>query len=208
MGWEVEHGPGILDVLGTTDPRAVPVCPEHAAIALREDEEIRAIGWAAFLSSQRRPDGAALVARTVPGVHARKGVPRVTVLEVKRTRSDLLSDLRKGKMQAYSRVATHCYVAATPEALAGGTPGLPEDWGIVELRWDLWRGLWRGQVVRDRVLAAARVVRRAQPQRPADAAIVWSAAWAIANKLANQVLFHEGTGEQERDDPGFLPDSA
>lgn len=42
--------------------------------------------------------------------------PRVVIAEVKRTRSDLLSDLRRKKMHGYEPRATHCYLAATLEA--------------------------------------------------------------------------------------------
>jgi hypothetical protein len=70
---------------------------------------------------------------------------RVAILEVKRTRSDLLQDLRKRKMLKYESTATHCYLAATKEALALlskstykvlddlEAKGLPPHWGILVL---------------------------------------------------------------------------
>lgn len=78
--------------------------------------------------------------------------PRIAIAEVKRTRSDLLADLRAGKLLRYAEVATHLYLAATDEALglaAGERPtrertarvltelgelGLPKGWGVLRLR--------------------------------------------------------------------------
>lgn len=77
--------------------------------------------------------------------------PRLHIVEVKRTRADLLSDLRAGKLLKYERLGTHCSLAATPEALAvdEGSAwdvdrqavcgelehlGLPRHWGVVLLR--------------------------------------------------------------------------
>lgn len=66
--------------------------------------------------------------------------PRVTVVEVKRTRADLLADLRVRKMHKYEKIASHCYLAATKEALKYSSTkeiladlkkkGLPEKWGV------------------------------------------------------------------------------
>lgn len=47
----------------------------------------------------------------------RSNDPRITVCECKRTRSDLLSDLKKQKLLKYQTHGTHYYLAATPEAL-------------------------------------------------------------------------------------------
>lgn len=72
--------------------------------------------------------------------------PRITVVEVKRTRQDLLQDLRKQKLRKYENNSTHCTLAATRAAL-GWKPrmklatvlkdlrkkGLPDYWGIVVL---------------------------------------------------------------------------
>lgn len=81
--------------------------------------------------------------------------PRIAIAEVKRTRSDLLADLRAGKLLRYAEVATHLYLAATDEALglAGderltrertakvladlAEHGLPRTWGVLRLR--TWR---------------------------------------------------------------------
>lgn len=68
---------------------------------------------------------------------------RLCAIEVKRTRSDLLKDLRTRKILKYQKRATHCYLAATPEALllhkltAKETikdlqsRGLPKHWGVL-----------------------------------------------------------------------------
>ena len=74
-----------------------------------------------------------------------KGV--VAVVEVKRTRADLLQDLRKRKLLKYEPVATTLYLAGTSEALGyknvpGGFDrvledladrGLPKTWGVLLL---------------------------------------------------------------------------
>lgn len=71
---------------------------------------------------------------------------KVAVCEVKKTRSDLLQDLRAKKMLKYQKGATHCYLAATPEALCAekkdrkailadlSTRGLPSQWGVLLIR--------------------------------------------------------------------------
>lgn len=66
---------------------------------------------------------------------------RVSIIEVKRTRSDLLQDLRKKKLLKYEKSASHCYLAATPEAYRHSLKkdiladlkerGLPGHWGIL-----------------------------------------------------------------------------
>ncbi len=68
---------------------------------------------------------------------------RICVAEVKRTRADLLCDLKKQKMLKYEKGSTHCYLAATPEALRLNKItekecleeltklGLPNLWGVL-----------------------------------------------------------------------------
>jgi len=68
---------------------------------------------------------------------------KIAVAEVKKTRADLLQDLRAKKMLKYEKGTTHCYLAATPEALAYGkkskaevlaeltSKGLPPRWGVL-----------------------------------------------------------------------------
>lgn len=77
--------------------------------------------------------------------------PRITVVECKRTRSDLLSDLKAGKMLKYEGVATHCYLCCLPQVFCTIPPGtsrakrkkmiledlhkkgLPTHWGLLEV---------------------------------------------------------------------------
>jgi hypothetical protein len=66
---------------------------------------------------------------------------RVTIVEVKRTRSDLLQDLRANKYLKYEQRSTHCYLAATAEAYGNKTDnqilvdlknrGVPDHWGLL-----------------------------------------------------------------------------
>jgi hypothetical protein len=75
--------------------------------------------------------------------HPRAKQKKISVIEVKRTRSDLLQDLRKQKMLKYERTASHCYLAATTDALAFPKKtkaevladlkarGLPVYWGVL-----------------------------------------------------------------------------
>ncbi len=81
----------------------------------------------------------------VLAVSTRQKRPRVATVEVKRTRSDLISDLRRKKMLKYEKQASHCYLAATAEALKLDSwtktkvlrdlavKGLPGYWGILVL---------------------------------------------------------------------------
>jgi len=70
----------------------------------------------------------------------------IAIIEVKRTKADLLGDLARGKMLKYMGFASHCYLAATGEALAyiGNNSkaatfallaeyGLPDTWGVLLL---------------------------------------------------------------------------
>lgn len=208
-GYEVAAHGGILDVLGTTDPRAVPVNQEHLRTA-KAEAEARWLGtrlpdpvpgqtWEEQAHRQRQAHHAALLSnpRTVPEVYHRNvgHRSRVVVVEVKRTRADLLADLREGKMLGYGANATHAYLAATPEALGAledlEARRLPTSWGVLELRPELWRGLYQGSVVRQRVLDAVIVRRKPQALREATPALVWEAAHRISLAMCNRVLFHD-----------------
>lgn len=67
---------------------------------------------------------------------------RVTIIECKRTRSDLLQDLRAKKFLKYEQKSTHCYLAATSEAYGEMTnsqilvdmknKGVPDYWGLLK----------------------------------------------------------------------------
>jgi len=79
-------------------------------------------------------------------IRSRIARPRIVVVEVKRTRADLLQDLRKRKLLKYERNSTHCYLAGTAEALNTRqlrtnraviqdlrALGLPDNWGILHI---------------------------------------------------------------------------
>ena len=90
---------------------------------------------------------------------------KIAVCEVKRTRADLLADLRKLKLLKYERGSTHCYLAITRECLGNNSPkefladlgerGLPRHWGILLLPSTIGR--------------LPTCVRRARRLRPANA---------------------------------------
>lgn len=65
---------------------------------------------------------------------------RITIVEVKASRSDMLQDLKKGKLLKYEAQGTHCYLAATAEAYRTdklntledlASRGLPNHWGVL-----------------------------------------------------------------------------
>lgn len=77
-------------------------------------------------------------------INPRDEKKRICVAEVKRTRSDLLQDIKKKKLLKYEHGSTHCYLAGTREALNSeklgvnvlsdlDKLGLPKHWGILEL---------------------------------------------------------------------------
>jgi hypothetical protein len=80
---------------------------------------------------------------------------RIAVAEVKRTRPDLLQDLRASKMLKYEKSSTHCYLAATPEALGNlqdkealedlALRGLPPHWGVLVISGKACRSIRRAQ---------------------------------------------------------------
>lgn len=169
-GFEVGIDGGVADVLAITDP-AVAWNPDHAEahriwkaewtaaygaeIAALDSQmgmgrpviaEIRAnTDWASWTArrEEARRNADVRVPRLWAGISDKPQRPRVTVMEVKRTRSDLLADLRAGKMLAYEQTGQACYLAATAEALKGDTVkailadltarGLPTGWGVVRL---------------------------------------------------------------------------
>lgn len=121
---------------------------------------VQTLGWQLVREVQRdmqirnRQDAADAGRSYLPQVR-RYPSPRVQIVEVKRTRSDLLQDLKRGKMLTYEPRATHCVLAVTDEAmLHKGHPnswtkdeqvryfnaladlGLPVSWGIC--RFKLW----------------------------------------------------------------------
>jgi len=129
--------------------------------------------------------------------------PRVTILEVKRTRSDLLADLRARKMLGYEPLASECYLACTPPCL--GLPklnptkesraaaladlealGLPGSWGVMLLpeRPPHWQG-------------HATVIRPPRRLREVPDHEVRMWAYRIGRSLAWRAAAHEGPMVQE-----------
>lgn len=136
----VHKGSGRADVLAISSPQLELVnarrLEEHARARREARDAARLRGW-----TPREADDELRLHR-----------PRIAIAEVKRTRPDLLADLRAGKLLRYAEVATHLYLAATDEALglaAGERPtrertarlvadlgelGLPRGWGVLRLR--------------------------------------------------------------------------
>lgn len=94
-----------------------------------------------------------VLALTLPDWKAKRKVkPRIAIVEVKVSRSDLLSDLRAGKLLRYEPQATHVYLAITDETMLVpwapwdpqgatsaawladlGAKGLPTHWGVLRV---------------------------------------------------------------------------
>ena len=100
---------------------------------------------------------------------------RIHVVEVKRHRSDLLADLRAGKMLQYERSATHCSLLVHPDCLLTGDP-------ITELAETCLPSSW-GLLVSDGRGVSSR--RNARRLRPADEPATWEEA---------RLLGHPGLG--------------
>jgi len=70
--------------------------------------------------------------------------PKLAIIEVKRTRADLLADLRAGKMLKYAGIASHCYLLVHGDCMQAKAEvdvvaeldelGLPPEWGILRVR--------------------------------------------------------------------------
>lgn len=140
--YEVRGVTGVVDAVGVSSPDD----PEIQALLMRERQrrydvyELRMREWCDRGRSGVRP-------KMPPDRWARDGKgtrPTIAAVEVKRTRSDLLQDLRAGKMLQYQQVGNVCYLAATREALGferGSKTvladltekGLPTTWGVVLL---------------------------------------------------------------------------
>ncbi len=97
---------------------------------------------------------------------------RYAVIEVKRTRADLLQDLRAGKMQKYAQKASHCYLAGTSEALGLdkhpkaqvledlSNRGLPANWGVLVFTGDTCKALRNPRRIRPVNVVTARAITR------------------------------------------------
>lgn len=192
----MEIARGRADVLACSDPRRVATCPEHATQSAVEASAARrayATAWADGTGDRRtRNDRAAVasaaISRSVPVVlrdRNREPAPRVVAIECKRMRSDLMGDLRAGKMFGYETGSTHCYLAITDAVLGWqghqrsaelvarlAELGVPPAWGL--LRADINRPGWTG----------VSCIRQAKRLRPATPFAVYGAAWQIATSLS------------------------
>lgn len=140
---------GVMDAVGVTDPHPgtthIGGYRQYLQGLMAWTEEFKA--WQktanrteAFVKKPPRyPHGTGGKARPL----------RVSVVECKRTRSDLLSDLRVLKMLKYEGVASHCYLCCHPDAFCKvegritlsankkmiledlSQKGLPKHWGVL-----------------------------------------------------------------------------
>lgn len=195
---------------GQADAVGVTVPDPDASVALRVDEHTRAY----HRNLKQYPAHAAgLVGRPawLDGYRARslaraRVAPRVVVVEVKRTRSDLLADLRVGKLRRYESAATHCYLLIAgpcvglswmpwwPEEEQGralhvlAADGLPDAWGVL--------GAVQGrQGVRVERLRAPGRIREAEP---------WEVqAWAdrMLRSMSHRILSRTGPTSGEVVEP-------
>lgn len=114
---------------------------------------------------------------------------KIVAVEVKRTKADLVQDLKKGKLLKYESNSTHCYLAATREALgikyAKEAPtaikhlvelGLPRHWGILLLP-------TKGRA-RPKVLRSSRQIGKPLPGVPEELAI--KMAISFSNRILNK----------------------
>lgn len=86
----------------------------------------------------------------ITSVLSKDSQPKIAIAEVKRTRADLLADIRSKKMFKYMANTTHCYLAGTAEALLWNDGdhsvvetlsnlGLPSTWGVLLLPTKGWK---------------------------------------------------------------------
>ena len=151
--WEVSFGTGVADVVAMSSP---DMEAGHVAAMARWNEQREA--WEA--DAEGRAERASRLASqgfrplpvpvTFPTARPRCPFARLAVVEVKRTRSDLLRDFGSGKALKYRERASHVYLAATPEAfgvradveLVGNRElhadlearGVPREYGLILLR--------------------------------------------------------------------------
>lgn len=132
-GYEVRGGGGVLDAVGVS----CPLDTEAGDAVRAETERIKRHHREAVA---RWVDGGHKGKR--PGLNQRwaiepdrKGRTRIVAIEVKRTRSDLLADLRAGKMLRYEHDGSRCYLAiaegALPDLSELAERGLPKHWGVL-----------------------------------------------------------------------------
>lgn len=120
---------------------------------------------------------------------------KIVAVEVKRTRSDLLADLGRKKFLKYENGSTHCYIAATPQALGYKKGeekavlkdlterGVPPYWGVLLLPPHGWR--------KPKVLRPARLFGKITPGAQIELAI------QIASSFAHRLLSKSSPLEEE-----------
>lgn len=135
-GFEVALADGNADAIAVSKPRD----PEVEELVRLELD-----AWGAAGEEGPRPKAPAgwrhaSLYHWRPTPESAKGV--VGLVEVKRTRADLLQDLRRRKMLKYQPQATNLWLAGTEEALRGrdstvledlAARGLPPSWGVLLL---------------------------------------------------------------------------
>lgn len=135
-GYEVGGAGDVFDAVGLgaiPDPdRNALLDAERAWAAAEWDRRVAA--WVTTRKGRRPSPPNLRAGERLPEKPPR---PRIVVIECKRTRSDLLADLREGKMLGYERTGTHCALAATPEALRITFPRMWEPVGVAEALADL-----------------------------------------------------------------------
>lgn len=134
-GYEIRGGGGVLDAVGVSSP-----VDEIAGDAEYDERDRVEAAWRLAhdrwiaAGCQGEPPAVAPGTSPVP-MSDRLGRPRIVVVEVKRTRRDLLADLRAGKMLRCQLDGSACYlmldaeIAMPLEELAA--LGLPEFWGVL-----------------------------------------------------------------------------
>lgn len=173
--YEIAFNGGQADAIGITTPEPAATVDlrgrEYATAHIRREERQQA-----RLRKRNPAAGLWEIDRTPPpglgGYQSRMldrlaVPPRVVVAECKRTRSDLLADLRVGKLRAYEPAATHCWLVATREAFRVPTDrhvttadiaeaaaqatadGLPEAWGIALVATDRSGSVRVAHIARD-----------------------------------------------------------
>jgi hypothetical protein len=133
-GYEVGGGGGVLDAVGVSSPQ-----DPDAGLAVRAEHERVTEEWRVaherWVETQkgRRP----LLNKRWGVKPDRPGKPRIVAVEVKRTRADLLADLRVGKLLRYEGDASECYLAVYHQAMPSREElaelGLPGHWGILRI---------------------------------------------------------------------------
>lgn len=179
---------GQVDAMGITlpEPEAAHVAHHRRRVAQAEEYNARRQGLLDGLVAPRWPYEQQFVdvpasrdilirPMPIPGAPPplKASLPRIVVIEVKRSRSDLQADLRAQKLRAYEALATNAYLLVTRECFLSGPDhesapaqtarwladldhlGLPPGWGVIEAR------------VHHREAASMSVIRKSRPLREA-----------------------------------------